>query len=144
MELPGQSCSPAGVDGGPLFRPRDYGIMPAGISTACWRGYVCWYEVADDQLRLSKLLLGAGSKVDRRKIGPGTTLLGTAAVAGDSGLRGFQAEGIDLPLPFTGGLLLGLGFLPSTYVHMGFHPACRFETVVELVLEDGRVTTHAG
>jgi hypothetical protein len=45
-----------------------------------------------------------------------------------------------VPVPITGGMLLGHGFISSTYVHMGFHPAWKFETVIELLLEGGVVT----
>ncbi len=44
-------------------------------------------------------------------------------------------------VPFSGGLLLGQGFIRTTYVHMGFHPAWKFEKVAELLLEHGEVTS---
>jgi hypothetical protein len=44
-------------------------------------------------------------------------------------------------VPFSGGLLLGQGFIRTTYVHMGFHPAWKFEKVAELLLEHGGVTS---
>ena len=50
---------------------------------------------------------------------------------------------IGLPLPFTGGLLLGDGFIQELYEHMGFHPAWKFRKVIELVFADGILTaTH--
>ncbi len=42
-------------------------------------------------------------------------------------------------MPFTGGLLLADGFIQQLYVHMGFHPAWEFESVVELLIESGNV-----
>ncbi len=50
---------------------------------------------------------------------------------------------VGLPLPFTGGLLLGNGFIRELYEHMGFHPAWKFRKVIELVFADGILTaTH--
>lgn len=50
---------------------------------------------------------------------------------------------VSLPLPFTGGLLLGDGFIRKLYEHMGFHPAWKFEKVIELVFVAGVLTaTH--
>ncbi len=50
---------------------------------------------------------------------------------------------IGLPLPFTGGLLLGKGFIHKLYRHMGFHPAWKYEKVVELIFAKGVLTaTH--
>lgn len=47
---------------------------------------------------------------------------------------------VGLPLPFTGSLLLGEGFIRRLYVHMGFHPAWKFEKVIELAFAGGVFT----
>lgn len=47
---------------------------------------------------------------------------------------------IGLPLSFTGGLLLGQGFIHKLYEHMGFHPAWKFEKVIELIFVNGVLT----
>ena len=47
---------------------------------------------------------------------------------------------IGLPLPFTGDLLLGQGFIRKLYEHMGFHPAWKFEKVIELIFAEGVLT----
>ena len=141
VELDGTTYSIAGVDGGPLFDPAAHDIQPTAISTACWRGYVCWYGVETGELRLTKLVLGIASKVAGQPVEPGRSLLGSVAVPTDSPVGGgLEIDGIGLLVPFTGSLLLGEGFVRSTYVHMGFHPAWRFESVVELLLTDGTLT----
>lgn len=43
-------------------------------------------------------------------------------------------------VPFTGGLLLGDGFIREMYDHMGFHLAYKFREVHELVFNGGRLT----
>ena len=42
------------------------------------------------------------------------------------------------PIAFTGGMLIGDGFIREMYVHMGFHPAYKFRVVHELMFESGR------
>src|SRR6185369_6985257 len=46
-------------------------------------------------------------------------------------------EDLDYHLEYSGGLLLADGFIRELYVHMGFHPAWKYEHVVELVFEGG-------
>jgi hypothetical protein len=47
---------------------------------------------------------------------------------------------MSIPMPFTGGLLACDGFIRELYVHMGFHPAWKFEHVEELLFDEGRLT----
>ena len=51
-------CTIAGINGSGLFDPAEHGIRPVMISTACWRGYHCAYEVADEALFLIEVHLG--------------------------------------------------------------------------------------
>ncbi len=46
-------------------------------------------------------------------------------------------EGINYHLEYTGGLLIADGFIKELYVHMGFHPAWKYETVIELIFDTG-------
>jgi hypothetical protein len=48
-------------------------------------------------------------------------------------------KGLNLPIEFTGGILVGDEFIRELYVHMGFHPAWKFRTVFELLFEKGNV-----
>jgi hypothetical protein len=42
-------------------------------------------------------------------------------------------------MDFTGGILIAQGFIQQLYVHMGFHPAWKYETVYELTFSQGNV-----
>ena len=53
---------------------------------------------------------------------------------------GWTYDGLREPIRFSGGLLLGEGFIEKLYVHMGFHPAWKYKTVREVIFEEGRVT----
>jgi hypothetical protein len=46
-------------------------------------------------------------------------------------------EGLNYHLEYSGGLLLADEFIESLYVHMGFHPAWKYKTVIELVFDAG-------
>jgi len=52
-------------------------------------------------------------------------------------------SGLDRLVPFTGGLLLGNGFIEELYEHMGFHPAWKFREVHELVFREGQLQRAA-
>lgn len=46
------------LKGEALFTPQDYGIYPVMITTACWDGYVCEFEVLEGRLVLAQLEVG--------------------------------------------------------------------------------------
>ena len=46
-------------------------------------------------------------------------------------------EGLNCHLEYSGGVLLAQGFIWTLYVHMGFHPAWKYENVIELIFESG-------
>lgn len=137
VEFGATTYSIAGVAGDGLFEPLHHGIRPIPLHTACHRGFVCRYSVRDERLRLVHLEIGIERVTDdarARRRAP--TLFGVAPVA-DEARTAATYEGLDEPIAFTGGLLCGHGFVQDLYVHMGFQPAWRYETVVELVFREG-------
>ena len=136
--LDGVAFAIVGVNGGPLFDPSSEGIEPAMINTACWRGYICTYTTTDGHLLLSELELGYESTVNGEALTDESVVLGVKV--GRSNFAPFVLRGLSLPVPFSGGLLLGAGFIEALYVHMGFQAAWKYEKVVELLLTDGEVT----
>ncbi|WP_437964710.1 hypothetical protein WMF04_34240 [Sorangium sp. So ce260] len=129
----GADWSLAGVNGGDLFDPASQGLRVRPASTACWRGFVCRYELRDNALYLDGL--------DVALEGEAPPLLGKVPREPEMHL-GFTAayEGIALHVPFSGGLLLARDFLLELYVHMGFHPAWKYAHVLEVELEAGRIS----
>jgi hypothetical protein len=151
----------AGVNGKGLFDPAQHGIRPVWISTACYRGYYCTYEVANGSLLLTVLNIGLGEE-DRglAERGEGPKLFGHVphrytihghrrdshtgeAQTTSRESSDFRYDGLREVIPYTGGLLLADDFIPEMYVHMGFHPAYKFREVHELVFEAGRVVKEA-
>jgi hypothetical protein len=131
----------AGVSGDGLFDPAHVELDPTMMSTACWRGYVVEYAVVSGFLRMVSVRLGRGTTHRGRDLALGDALLGGRVVIADDWLGdGWLVEGLDMPVAFTGRLLLGDGFVARTYRHMGFHPAWKYATVLELTFLSGACT----
>lgn len=129
----GADWSLAGENGGDLFDPSIHGLRVRMASTACWRGFVCRYELRDGALYLDRLSVALE--------GDAPALLGKAPQKPRIPF-GFTAtyEDIGRRVPFTGGLLLARDLLRELYVHMGFHPAWKYAHVLEVELEAGSVS----
>ncbi len=135
----GSAYQVTGVEGEGLFDPRPFGIDPWPISTACWRGYYCSYSMEGDELRLVDLHIGlAEEDAERARHGEGL-VLGGVRPQYDERHESFVYAPLELPVAFTGGLLLGRGFITELYVHMGFQPGWKYREVHELLFEAGRL-----
>jgi hypothetical protein len=117
----------AGASGG-LFDPSEYGLQVGMINTACWRGFLCEYTIEDDELFLTAVELGIAE--------PPAELFGAHLRQGPAAVY----RPIGVRQPFTGGVLLGAGFIQELYVHMGHQPAWKYTTLLELSFDDGRLT----
>ena len=150
----------AGINGARLFDPASHGIRPVMISTACWRGYHCTYEVAEDTLQLATVNIGLGPDDQAAaERGEGPLLFGkspkrytirghstnvrTGEVKTSWESSDFRYDNLRAVVPFSGGLLLGHDFIQELYVHMGFHPAWKFRQVHEVLFENGQVVKAA-
>jgi len=122
----------AGVNGEGLFDPAAHGLKVRAASTACYRGFACAYALREGALFLDDLHVATEGEAPR--------LLGCAPEqAGDLGFTARYRK-MGHFVPFTGGLLLGDGFVRELYVHMGFHPAWKYRRVLEVELDEGHVT----
>jgi hypothetical protein len=134
----------AGVAGSGLFDPADWGIEPVATSTANWRGFSALYELKEERLHLKELSIGIAD--DNGETPSEPVRIFDTLPKSDRGPFGTPYEFDNAPLPFSGGLLLGDRFIHELYVHMGFHPAWKYEEVLELIFADGRlekVTDHS-
>lgn len=133
MNYRGSEYSLAGINGDCLFEPRDHGIRNFGEHSACERGYVAKYAVKGDRLFLEELDINLGTEKPRLH----------GAVPSGSGteyhLFDSHYTNIHMPIPYTGGLLIALGFVDELYVPMGFQQAWKYEEVHELLFENGRL-----
>ncbi len=119
----GQEYSIVGINGQGLFHPQDYGWQPLGISSACWRGFLCQYLLKDNRLYLNWLRINRGHHAQ-----PAPVINGVYPEAPPEDYPVFDTfyPNLHLEIHFSGGMLLGMGFIPELYVHMGLHPAWKF------------------
>jgi hypothetical protein len=127
-----ETYSLVGVKGTGLFKPAAHGLQPVGMCTACWRGYQCEYGISRERrlliMNLSVMVMGNPPKIN-----------GVKAEKGNSFFT-HRYQGLNLPIIYSGGVLLGSGFLTDLYVHMGFAPAWKFRKVHELIFDGGQLT----
>jgi len=137
-----QVFSIVGVNGGELFDPSAFGLHPVPSLSACWRGYVCQYKVREGRLVLYQLEVNLGPLGEPASglIGPAINGIQPVAPQGLPPFFDHRYASLNLAMPFSGGLLAGDGLLSKLYVHMGFHPAWKYETVFELIVFAGKVT----
>lgn len=126
-----QHYSIAGVRGRGLFEPKRHKLRPVSRATLCWRGYTCRYAMQENRLILVDLRIGLNQSAP--------VLFGIEPEVPKSQHPIFNAiyTNINHPIGYTGGLLIATGFIQELYVHMGFHPAWKYEEVHELIFEDG-------
>jgi hypothetical protein len=115
------------VDGVGLFDPTAHGLEPRWLGTGCYRGHVCLYSVVRRRLVLRELIVGAENEPVR---------LGGVRPRLDE-RDGWRYAGLDVPVDFTGRLLLGGGDRYSYYLNMGFWPAWMYYDVRDLTFQDG-------
>ena len=125
-----------------LFDPYALGLEPQGMCTACWRGYLATFGLdANDRLVLADLLINLDEDPDAPTEAPPELNSVSAEPANDDeDLFQYRYLELNLPLAFTGGLLIATGFLEAYYEHMGFHPAWKFQRVIELTFQAGQLT----
>lgn len=142
VTIDGIEYSIAGVNGSGLFEPGGVGLEPCAMSTACYRGFICWYALVEDGLVLTRLVLAEGTGRHGKPIKSGDEVMGSPLVRIKGGwLEGsYEVAGLASVVEFSGGLLLGADFVEATYRHMGYHPAWKYRRVLELVASSGRVT----
>jgi hypothetical protein len=129
----------AAVDGAGLFDPVEHGLVPGPLSTACWRGYRCWYSVRRARLGLHAVEVGQS---ERSAPGRSPRLCGVAPwVVDRREVHGgaWCYRGLRAPVRFTGRLLLGHGFVYVGRLNMGFLPAWLYRTVHEVRFAEGRL-----
>lgn len=114
------------------FNPEDYGITPQFCCTACWRGYYCKYRITKEGIFLKDLFINSDEY---------PTINGVNAYEG----KKFEYMGhhlykdINIKINYTGGILIGKGFLDEYYIHMGFQRPYAYKTVKELIFQNGNL-----
>ena len=124
----GEKYSLIGMTGGSLADPRNYGMEPEMISTACFSGYYATYELTEEALYLRELTV-------RDRNGNYPPIGGI-----EPAVQQYEAlyQGLNEIVNFTGKIRLAKDFIDELYIHMGFQKPTAFRTVLDITLEEGR------
>jgi hypothetical protein len=136
-----------GTSGVGLFDPKDHGLTPVFMSTACYRGFSCRYSVDRGILFLDSLCIGLGrdERLRTRYNRNPPQLFGVTPRAPNYDEDKIPKDGntifedLQHRVNYTGGLLIATDFIRELYVHMGFHPAWKYRIVHELIFNDGEL-----
>jgi hypothetical protein len=126
-----KNFSIVGVNGQELFSPAVYNMQPLPRITSCWRGYICTYKTLYNKLLLDSLQ----TNLDHE----GPPINNVHPVFLHKSTFDNAYKDLNLSVDFTGGILIAHAFISQLYVHMGFHPAWKYEIVFELILSQGYV-----
>lgn len=136
------------------FNPMNYGLIPSGRCTACWRGYWCDFEVKDSGLELQNLYINTKDQVypdfQGVKVSPieyvdctclrfvdGKAIEEPSKTEKHMGHR--EYKDIGLFINYTGKILVGNNFIRKYYIHMGFQRAYAYEKLIEFEFEEGKL-----
>ena len=112
------------------FTPEKYGLEPQYTCTACWRGYAVKYSIENGKLMVKNLLVSDSSSGFPKINGIEAKSMGDIIFSK-------IYKNINLPIEYTGKIVLGNGFIWDYYIHMGFQRAWAYEKVIELIFEKG-------
>jgi len=119
-----------GLDGEGLYTPESFGMQPFSTCTACWRGFIMYYDCVDHKLILDAM------EVNVHEAGP----INDVEPSVSKNYFKFRYDPLQLKTHFTGTIMLGKDFISEMYVHMGFQRPMAFKTVIELHIDDGTIT----
>lgn len=127
----GNKYSLIGKTDGDLAHPKQFGMNPVMIHTACHRGFYTTYELTDESLILRELIL-------REKDG---NYLPISGIKPDTEKKKNKATytGLNIKVNFTGKIRLAKDFIDELYIHMGFQKPTAFKTVLDIALKEGHI-----
>jgi hypothetical protein len=138
VTIDGRCYELCGVQGEGLFDPGLFDIEIEAPGPSCFRGFICSYGVDGGRLELADLELWSDPtfwSLNRTRL---ADLFGdSATINGDH--PKVDARGLEFPICFTGGLLIGDDFIEELYKPMGFRPPYAYRDVLELTFESGRL-----
>jgi hypothetical protein len=122
----------AGKKGVGLFDPRQFGIQPETVSTACYRGYWCHYSCRNDELVLVELSVDARS--------PLPPLAGIEPRTHEVLKVSHEYRPLELRVLFSGGLVLVANLAFRGDANVTPSPPAHLD-VVEARFDNGRLLT---
>jgi len=124
-----------------FFDIRCLGISPIWESTACYRGYKATFSVLEDKLVLKTLDTNNGNNGSAKPVvlnGFLPDVVNPNYVNEDFiDFKLWRYRDINLPIPYTGSLLITDNFIENRYVHGGHQSVLNHETVIKLRVIEG-------
>jgi hypothetical protein len=131
----GEKYELVGLDGGKLVTPQDYGMNPKMLHTACYRGFYSTYEITNDGLFLTEMVIGEVEEGHK-------SIQGIMPKLPPQDSHGYPTyQGLRLLTPFIGKLKLGKDFINELYVHMGYQDVTSYETLLEFTFDAGKLVS---
>lgn len=121
------------------FLPQKYGMVPSPRCTACWNGYWCEYEISEEGMILKNLFIHTENDYYPEVNGVSVCKKKNQEKKDFSYMGHHKYENINLPMEYTGKIVVGSGFLREYYIHMGYQRAWAYEKVFELCFENGKL-----
>lgn len=117
---------------GTLFDVRAHGVMPVRLHSANARGEMARFKIDSGALMLSDLQVGS---VDA------PPALGGVDASTDEHGQTWTYLDLDLPIEWTGDLIVGASVIADLWVHAGYAPAWHYEKVLAFDIENGMVVS---
>ncbi|MEC4814524.1 MAG: hypothetical protein SAK29_14795 [Scytonema sp. PMC 1069.18] len=131
----GEEYSLVALEGERLITPQDYQMQPAMLHTACYRGFYSTYEITDDGLFLTEMVIGEVKEGYK-------PIQGILPTLPQEDCYGYPTyKGLRLLAPFSGKIRLAKDFIKELYVHIGYQKATAYKTLLEFTFEAGKLVT---
>ena len=146
-----ENYSLIGYTGRGLFHPSSVGIRPDQVTTACYQGYYCTYDLTDTALYLQQVTvysfceglptLNGVSALPVTKNICRRDEVGKFRNETTTSQSEYAYSDVGLLVPYTGKFRLARDFLPEFHIHMGFQKASAFRVVLDITLFQGNVAS---
>ncbi|HOP62558.1 MAG TPA: hypothetical protein PK358_10845 [Spirochaetota bacterium] len=126
---------------GYIFNPEDYDFTPRSTCTASHRGFRSVFGLNNGHLFLVQLDISLYSVEEEGWIPEkGMPLNGVEPEFGQSSsIFNNMYRNVNLPLDYSGTILIADEFVQELYVHIGFPMAWKYEKVIELTFKSGKL-----
>ena len=121
------------------------GFKPNEFHTACWRGFIATYAIFENKLVLKNLYTNNASNL-KNKAPKLNNILPDISIDEKwvseetrKNRREFNYKNINLEIPYTGSIIINKNFILERYVHMGFQSPFSYETVIQIIFDDGKL-----
>lgn len=115
------------------FDPKECGLSPDGsCCSACWDGYYCDFAILDNRLLLQNLYVQTTDDYY-------PTIAGVAVQGPDRPWEFPVYRNLYIPIPWTGRLLAGDGFIKEHYAHLGYQRIWAYQIIKEFTFKDGNL-----